>query len=433
MRSPRESGTNAAVADCPPRRIGILDHESVRLGGSQHVVARMAACLAPTYDVEIIHSGRGYTVAGLGEAFDLDLGGVGERITEEALADFSVPGSRSTRSRLATGFRQERGITERYDLFIYSGHGTPPLCRPGGGLVYCHFPYDARPSVANEENERFRSLALPNRLLRMALYRGIWRRKMRGYSVILANSRFSARHVEQHWDRSAEVVYPPVAGRPSDRPRRDRIVSLGRFIATDRKNLRAQLKAFPKFLEEAGQTWSLQMIGFCSDRREDRAFLEELRERARDLPVRFLVNVGREEVFEALAGAKLFWHTAGLGNGVQVPARYREHFGIATVEAMRVGCVPVVPDCGGQPEIVRHGEDGFLCADLEDLVRFSIRVARDEGLRRSLSRRAVERSLRFAPENFESAIRECVRRLLDGAASRGSAARRWEWAKAGLV
>ncbi len=45
--------------------------------------------------------------------------------------------------------------------------------------------------------------------------------------------------------------------------------------------------------------------------------------------------------------------------------------GMTTPEAMSAGCVPVVIRKGGQPEIVRHGLDGFLwgirCRSLEPI------------------------------------------------------------------
>lgn len=396
-------------------RIGIMDHESLFLGGSQHVVARMAVSLADTCDVEIIHSGRGYTIAELGSAFGLEMDGIRERVVEDALASFSVPGSRSTLLQMATGFRRERALTRPYDLFIYSGHRTPPLCSRGRGLVYCHFPFDAGPSIHLEDNARWNVRSALSRSLRSWLYERVWKRRMVGFPILLANSRFSAEWIERLWGRRAEVIYPPVATVAAGVSKRDLIVSVGRFFDTDHKNVRGQLKAFPEFFRQVGGDWTLCLIGFCSDREQDRRFLDGLRESAGDLPVRFLVNANREEISRVLSEAKLFWHTAGLSeDGVSTPPRFQEHFGMATVEAMRAGCVPIVPDAGGQPEIVRHGESGFLCRDLEDLVGLSVAVAQEEALRDRIAREAIRRSLDFAPQVFEERIRKSVAQVLAG-------------------
>lgn len=382
------------------------------------MVARMAACLAGRYEVEIIHGGRGYTLEELGSTFDLDLDGVGERVVEEAMAGFSVPGSRSTFSRVVTGFGRERTLTQPYDLFIYSGHRTPPMCRPGRGLIYCHFPFDARPSVRFEEDACLAERSAASRWLRLQLYERIWDRRMAGFPVLLANSWFSAEWIDRLWGRRAEVVHPPVdadmASSASVTGKRDSIVSVGRFIATDRKNLRAQLRALPEFLRQAGGDWTLHMIGFCGDLKQDRQFLDELREEAAGLPVRFAVNAQRDEVSRVFQEARLFWHTTGLAatEGYTAP-RFQEHFGIATVEAMRAGCVPIVPAAGGQPEIVSHTENGFLCADVDDLIEFSVAVARDERLAERLACAAIRRSNEFTPDVFEERIRHFVARALD--------------------
>ncbi|HEU4682892.1 MAG TPA: hypothetical protein VFS39_00130, partial [Nitrospira sp.] len=121
-------------------RIGIFDHVSLRLGGSQLVVAHMAETLSREYSVEIVHSGLGYSLPALEDAFEVDLSLVKQRIVKDSLRTFSPPGLRTSllRQRLAA----DRELTEPYDLFIYSGHGAPPFCYAGRGLIYCHFPFE---------------------------------------------------------------------------------------------------------------------------------------------------------------------------------------------------------------------------------------------------------------------------------------------------
>jgi glycosyltransferase involved in cell wall biosynthesis len=103
-----------------------------------------------------------------------------------------------------------------------------------------------------------------------------------------------------------------------------------------------------------------------------------------------------------LAGAKVFWHAAGFGVDPLAEPHRLEHFGIATVEAMAAGCVPVVPNLGGQPEIVRPGEDGFLCGSVEELADVTLKLAADDVLMRKLAASARER--RFGRERFADEI-----------------------------
>ncbi|MFW6088549.1 MAG: hypothetical protein ACODAB_02275, partial [Gemmatimonadota bacterium] len=53
-----------------------------------------------------------------------------------------------------------------------------------------------------------------------------------------------------------------------------------------------------------------------------------------------------------------------------------------------------------------------LCAGLEDLIEFSVAVARDETLGQRVAREARRRSLDFAPHVFEERIRHYVSRAL---------------------
>jgi len=400
-------------------KVGIFDHVSIRLGGSQLVVARMAEFLASTYQVEVIHSGKGYTLSKLGTAFQVDLSGVKERIVEDSLGSFAIPGPKSMKSCLLSGFQTDRALTRGYDLFVYSGHGAPPFCFANHGLVYCHFPFETRPSCFGEATSLGKRMSSGEGWLRRACYRYLWNRRMRGYGMVLANSQFSAQWIKQLWGMESEVINPPVALDGPRLAKKNAIVSLGRFIETDRKNLVQQIKAFPDFLGRSGGGWVLWLVGFCSDSPQDQRFLKGLREMAEGLPVEFIVNADRDVVIRRLAEAKMFWHTAGLEGDKENEPRYMEHFGIATVEAMRVGCVPVVPACGGQPEIVEHQVSGFLCDNAQDLVRNSVLIAANETLFSQMSHHAMQRSESFRPVIFQRQFTEKVSECLGRGHAKG--------------
>lgn len=392
----------------PRVKVGILDHVSLRLGGSQLVVARMAALLSGKYDVDVIHSGKGYTLSGLATTFDLDLSRANERIIEDSLRSFAIPGPRSIRNYFCTRSQFDRALTEPYDLFVYSGHGAPPFSFARQGLIYCHFPFESRPTVGMQFNERWRKRHPVDRKIRSALYEWIWDRRMRGYATVLANSYFTSEWIERLWGRVAEVVYPPVAIDVQKVKKQNVIISIGRFIGSDQKTLVQQLRAFPDFLGRVSGNWSLCIIGFCNEFPEDRAYLQSLRSLAKDLPVSFLVNAERRTVLKTLAEAKLFWHTTGLREEVRTEPRHMEHFGIATVEAMMAGCVPLVPACGGSVEIVEHGVSGFHCNELDALVRHSVLLASEDSLRVRMSQRATERSNLFRPAVFDQRFGQYV-------------------------
>ena len=391
-------------------KIGIFDHMSGKLGGGQLVAAQMAAQLSRGHEVELIHCGEGYSLSSLAKAFEVDLSRVRERVVGHCDESFNLPGQLSTLAYLRDGMRANRKLTELYDLFVYSGHGVPPFSFARKGLIYCHFPIEGCPGEMLGSLDEFKRKSLLSRWVRLAAYECLWRYRMSGYQTVLANSMFTAHWIKQVWRKDAEVVYPPVSLQVPEVEKRNVIVSIGRFIDShNSKNHMQQLKAFAELLTKVGSGWSLTLIGFCTLAPKEVAYLEELQRTARDMPVTFVVNAERSEVLRHLATARLFWHTAGISddNGTTPPEKM-EHFGIATVEAMLAGCVPLAPAHGGQVEIVEHGLSGYLCRDTKELVEYSARLAGDQQLLDEMGHRAADRGRVFNQSLFSQRIAQVV-------------------------
>jgi glycosyltransferase involved in cell wall biosynthesis len=380
-------------------RIGLLDHVSGSLGGAQLVLGRMAATLSLEHDVEFIHRGNGYSLGQMSSAFELDLSRVKERTVRDLPESFNLPGERPFFSQLL-GNRPD--LSRRYELYVYSGHGVPPICFAPHGIVYCHFPMESAP----ERRDRVS--------LRGSAYQWIWERRMKSYQKLLVNSSFTAHWVERRWARTAEVVYPPVGVRTIPCQKRNLIVSVGRFTASRRtKNQLAQVMAFRDFFREVGGDWTLCCVGSCGPVTDDQEYLQTVRDAAEGLRVSFLVNEPREALERAIAEAKIFWHTTGLAVDEEAYPQQAEHFGIATVEAMCAGCVPVVIGAGGQREIIEDGKNGFLCASIETMVRQTVRIARDGDLLTTMSEQAQRRSRDFSNAVFDCHMRKITSECLE--------------------
>src|ERR1700752_2169545 len=71
-----------------------------------------------------------------------------------------------------------------------------------------------------------------------------------------------------------------------------------------------------------------------------------------------------------------------------------EAFGLAALEAMACGLVPVATRVGGVPELISHGEDGFLepVGDLEAQARRVVELFRDEALYTRMSLAARQKT-----------------------------------------
>lgn len=387
-------------------RIGILDDTGKTLGGGQLVAAQIAATLSKRYEVDLISDRRETTVKAIEAAFDLDLHRIKERIVE-GVSDggFEIPGQKGFLRQL----KRSRSLVRPYDLFIYCGHGTPPVCRGRPGLVYCHFPRSPAPLFALRESGRWQSRNRLDRCIRGAAYELIWRLRMREYRRVLANSRFTAQWVKKLWGIPAEVLYPPVALSVPETVKEDLVISVGRFDPSFRRNKQqaAQVEAFREFAARTGGDWKMCMAG-ASNTPRAHSYLAVVKRAAEGAPIEFLVNSNRESLGRVLASAKIFWHTQGLSSDDSKYPWEAEHFGIATVEAMRAGCVPVVIASGGQREIVEDGVSGFLCKNIDELVEKSITVASDDTLRSRISGQAKQRSMAFTREAFEHRIGQIV-------------------------
>lgn len=88
-----------------------------------------------------------------------------------------------------------------------------------------------------------------------------------------------------------------------------------------------------------------------------------------------------------------------------MPSR-SEGFGLTAVEGMARGCVPVVADVGGLPEVVRDGEAGLLHEreSVESLASQVERVVCDAGLWERLSAGALERAACFGLEAYRGQV-----------------------------
>jgi len=130
--------------------------------------------------------------------------------------------------------------------------------------------------------------------------------------------------------------------------------------------------------------------------------------------VRFHVDASGAALRDLYWRASVFWHAAGLGEDVERHPHRLEHFGIAAVEAMSAGCVPVVLGRAGQREIVEDGVSGLLFETVGELVARTRQLVGDPELRARLAAGARERAAAFGPDRFAEEARALVAATLQG-------------------
>ncbi|MGI8511503.1 MAG: glycosyltransferase, partial [Solirubrobacteraceae bacterium] len=189
------------------------------------------------------------------------------------------------------------------------------------------------------------------------------------------------------------------------------ILSIGRFFAGFHdKRHDVLIDAFAALHAGAGAAdgWELHLVGGLGPEAGSAEHLERLRERAAGLPIVFHVDASAAELDDLLGRGALLWHATGYGvDPVAHPERL-EHFGIATVEGMAHGAVPLVVPAGGQGEIVADGETGRHWGSVTELVDVTAELIAYRRERERLAAAAAAAAQRFGRARFEAAVRQEV-------------------------
>jgi glycosyltransferase involved in cell wall biosynthesis len=194
------------------------------------------------------------------------------------------------------------------------------------------------------------------------------------------------------------------------------ILSLGRFFGEESGHSKRQLdlvRAFRTMIDQGLEGWRLVLIGGCSPK--DRDYAMAVRREAVGLPVEVRLSAPGAVVDAHLAAASIYWHGTGYGSDLEQHPDRAEHFGIAPIEAMSAGAVPVVFDAGGPAEVVRPGVDGMTFHTLDDLVARTRQLIDDPALRQRLAAAGRQRATDFDVEHCEARFRDVVAGLIAGA------------------
>lgn len=229
--------------------------------------------------------------------------------------------------------------------------------------------------------------------------------KLSTWALAICNSKFTETVIKQEWSIPTRVIYPPVAVE-SIKPlqKKKQILSVGRFTSFSKSKKHEEMIQTFKKLHQIGKIkgWSLHLAGSVEG---DESYVGELKEQAKDLPITFYPNLPFKDLVNLYGESSIYWHAAGWGE--EDPAKM-EHFGITTVEAMAAGCVPVVINKGGQPEIVEDGKSGFLWDYTDKLQLLTLKLINNPKLMSQLSSKATVRSKMFSKTIFQQSIKSLL-------------------------
>jgi len=295
-----------------------------------------------------------------------------------------------------------RFVSEGYDLFVNCTHWLPCFCHAKKGLLLVLFPIYVRP----EQTPEIQRLPSWRRLRHRAYYEWEWRRRLATYQRRCAISEFSSEWTRRRWMLDSEITYPPVDIEAVPSAKEPLILSVGRFSTMAHTKKQMEMMGVFRELARDLPNWTYASVGGLNTRAENHGYFDQVRAAGSGYPTIVEANVDKARVKDLLGRGRIFWHATGFGEDPDRHPELSEHFGIATVEAMGAGCVPVVINRGGQSDIVRHGETGFLWNTLDELKRYTLELARNPGLWERMSAAARARAATFSRPRFVKRMTE---------------------------
>ena len=286
---------------------------------------------------------------------------------------------RLTRLRMCSVLHDARPLASSYDLLV-TADNFAAFAKPG--IQYVHFPADLQPKPARMPAVVNLYFAICDRLLGAR-----WTDAAR--NITLANSQWTAAGLERLGEVSTPIVlYPPVIdpgdGLPWDQ-RDDAFLCIGRFHESKRVEMamaivgRARAAALPKA--------RLIIVGSAVDGEYTSRIIRAAAQYG-DW-IEFREDLSRGELNQLMGRTRY---------GLQ--AMQGEHFGMATAEMTRAGCLVFAHHSGGTPEVLNN-ESALLWESEGEAVKKIVNLRHVEPLRARLKAHAN----RFSPETFAAEFR----------------------------
>ncbi len=293
-----------------------------------------------------------------------------------------------------------RRAAKECDLLLYPTNMIAAPDCPKPAVVYTHHKglLDALPTPESLSNSRTRRRFVNPSYMAAAfrwrcsvalltkIQADMWRHKP---LHLLANSKFTAARFPAGFH--VEVVYPPINTATGDHNAgRRQVVTLSRIVR-------------PKMIEfmarVVGDAASFHIVGSTKASPQYARLIRQAFPSAR-----CHFDVTESEKRGVLTESKVYFHAAP------------EDFGIATVEAMAAGCIPIVPDMWGHRETVPWSALRYRFSDAAD-ARSKLETALQGGFDDYLPK--IRRHIRaFDARKFDAGILAAISRALQEAPAR---------------
>jgi glycosyltransferase involved in cell wall biosynthesis len=361
-------------------RVLIVQRSLSPPGGGNAVAAWMIHALAAGHDVSTI-TASGWSTSETNAFYGTAIpDGITKHVVPAPWRWLSgLPEDRLVRLRMSSVLRYARPLAAAHDVLI-TADNFAAFAKPG--IQYVHFPAGLQPRPA-------RWPAVVNAYFAFCDSLAGARWSGAAANLTLANSRWTARGLGDV--ATPTVLYPPVvdpgAGLPWSR-REDTFLCIGRFHGS--KRIETAISIVSKVRAVTMPQPRLIIVGSAVDR-EYTSRLHRLAAEHGNW-IEFREDLPRLELNRLMGRSRY---------GIQ--AMENEHFGMATAEMTRAGCVVFGHRSGGTPEVLNE-EAELLWQSEADAVEKIVRPKPTEHIRARLK----QHSSQFSTENFVKQVQEIV-------------------------
>lgn len=351
-------------------RVGIFDPYLDTLGGGEKYMLTAASCLAKDHEVFVL--------------WDKDLD-----ILKKAEKRFSINLENVELSENIfkhKKFLKRFNLSKKYDAILFLSDGSIPFIS-SKLFIHLQFPIE------------------------WVNHNGLWQSlKLKRIHRVICNSNFTKDFVDKKLGTKSIVIYPPSSALINGlkQEKENIILTVGRFgLLPGGGYFKKQdflIDSFKEMVDKGLKNWRLIIVVSYIEKYKEK--LEELKKLAKNYPIDFIENSSFTNLSKIYQKAKIYWHASGFNEDLKKNPERAEHFGISTVEAMSYKAVPIVINAGGQKEIVDNEKNGFLWSTRKDLIEKTLKIIKNDELRKKMSESANKKSKQFSNEIFCENIRK---------------------------
>ena len=352
-------------------KIGISDIYLDAMGGGEKYMLSLASCLSERSDVDFFWDDK--------------------EIFEKAKKRFAIPLDKITivpnifSPTTSTLTRIQE--TKKYDVIVHLSDGSIPLSFAKRTYLHIQHPINW-----------INKLSVANRI------------KLSFVHSIICNSEYTKQSVEKVFYKPCVVLYPPSQIIGEGEKKEDIILTVGRYNklkeGDDFKKLGKMIEFFKEYVDKTGSRYHFVLV--VSFKKGDEEEIQKLKESIGKYTIQIKSDLSNEELVMLYKRAKIYWHAAGYQEDLSLHPERAEHFGISVVEAMSAGAIPVVINAGGIPEIITHGDSGFLWTTKEELFTYTQQLSEEKEIEERVRKNGFKRSLDFSEDAFFEKVKKIV-------------------------